>query len=79
MSIIISISWMTKLKHIKELKATISKRAGEQNERTNERTEPPESSKEISSSKQSHHLQVWLDIQVLEGAGHAHLHVEGDT
>lgn len=45
----------------------------------NKWTEHPESSKEISSSKQSHHFWVWLNIQVLEGAGHAHLHAEGDT
>lgn len=32
MSIIISISWMTKLKHIKEVQASISKQADEQNE-----------------------------------------------
>lgn len=37
MSIIISTSWTTKLKPIKELRATISKRAGEQKERMNER------------------------------------------
>lgn len=37
MSIIISTSWTTKLKHIKELRATISKRAGEQKEQMNER------------------------------------------
>lgn len=42
----------------------------------NEWREHPESSKEISSSKQSYHLLVWLDINALEGGGHAHLHAD---